>query len=529
MEFHSASSGAVLLPGTNVPAFLTKLWTLVDDPDTDPLICWSPSGNSFHVFDQGRFSKEVLPKYFKHNNMASFVRQLNMYGFRKVVHIEQGGLVKPERDDTEFQHPYFLRGQEHLLENIKRKVTTVSNIKHEDVRLSTDDVSKMISDVHHMKGKQETMDSKINTLKHENEALWREVATLRQKHAQQQKVVNKLIGFLVTLARSNRGVLGMKRKMPLMLNDSSTVHSMPKYSRQYSLEPSPNLSSPGTTFTGTGIFSATSPVKTGPIISDITDLAQSGPVSAEDWIEDRTSPVVHVKEEPLSPAHGSEVEEVCPVEVEVEAESTLPTDTPLSPTTLINSILQESESSPAAPLPQSERKCLSVACLDNSSQTSEVPHPFPSLSSSSSHLRSHSRCELSEHLDSIDSGLENLQAIFNMQSINFDSSPLFDIYGTNTGADFDLDTLTTIQELLSEPPRDTECSDNIEPGKQLVQYTAQPVVVTDPLPPETTCEDLPMLLELEGDSYFNSDPADDPTISLLTTDYQTTGPEDPKL
>lgn len=48
-------------------------------------------------------------------------------GFRKVVHIEQGGLVKPEKDDTEFQHPYFLRGQEHLLENIKRKVTTVSS------------------------------------------------------------------------------------------------------------------------------------------------------------------------------------------------------------------------------------------------------------------------------------------------------------------------------------------------------------------------------------------------------------------
>lgn len=41
----------------------------------------------------------------------------------------------------------------------------MSNIKHEDVRLSPEDVSKMITDVQHMKGKQENMDSKINTLK----------------------------------------------------------------------------------------------------------------------------------------------------------------------------------------------------------------------------------------------------------------------------------------------------------------------------------------------------------------------------
>ncbi|KFQ45503.1 Heat shock factor protein 1, partial [Nestor notabilis] len=115
------------------------------------------SGSSFHVFDQGQFAKEVLPKYFKHNNMASFVRQLNMYGFRKVVHIEQGGLVKPEKDDTEFQHPYFIRGQEHLLENIKRKVTSVTS--------RMDNVTKLLTDIQVMKGKQESMDSKLIAMK----------------------------------------------------------------------------------------------------------------------------------------------------------------------------------------------------------------------------------------------------------------------------------------------------------------------------------------------------------------------------
>ncbi|NXT24404.1 HSF1 protein, partial [Syrrhaptes paradoxus] len=129
------------------------------------LFFFGQSGNSFHVFDQGQFAKEVLPKYFKHNNMASFVRQLNMYGFRKVVHIEQGGLVKPEKDDTEFQHPYFIRGQERLLENIKRKVTSVSSIKNEDIKVRQDNVTKLLTDIQVMKGKQESMDSKLIAMK----------------------------------------------------------------------------------------------------------------------------------------------------------------------------------------------------------------------------------------------------------------------------------------------------------------------------------------------------------------------------
>uniref|UniRef100_A0A3B3WL22 HSF-type DNA-binding domain-containing protein n=1 Tax=Poecilia mexicana TaxID=48701 RepID=A0A3B3WL22_9TELE len=173
--------------GSNVPAFLTKLWTLVEDPDTNHLICWSATGTSFHVFDQGRFAKEVLPKYFKHNNMASFVRQLNMYGFRKVVNIEQSGLVKPERDDTEFQHLYFLQGHEHMLEHIKRKVSIV---KSEETKVRQEDLSKLLYEVQLLRTQQDNME--------QNEVLWREVVSLRQNHTQQQKVMNKVSSLLKT-------------------------------------------------------------------------------------------------------------------------------------------------------------------------------------------------------------------------------------------------------------------------------------------------------------------------------------------
>lgn len=42
-------------------------------------------------------------------------------GFHKVVSADSGGL-RLEKDEMEFAHQHFLRGQESLLENIKRKV-----------------------------------------------------------------------------------------------------------------------------------------------------------------------------------------------------------------------------------------------------------------------------------------------------------------------------------------------------------------------------------------------------------------------
>lgn len=47
-------------------------------------------------------------------------------------------------------------------------------------------------DVRQMKGRQESMDTKLITMKRENEALWRELASLRQKHAKQTQIVSKV-------------------------------------------------------------------------------------------------------------------------------------------------------------------------------------------------------------------------------------------------------------------------------------------------------------------------------------------------
>jgi hypothetical protein len=112
MNSASSSLAPVSSNSKTAPAFLEKLFEILDDKSLEDYISWMPDGKSFIIKKVAEMSELVLPKWFKHNNIQSFVRQLNMYSFSKTRH---------DSNHREFRQPLFQRGRRDLLLCIKRK------------------------------------------------------------------------------------------------------------------------------------------------------------------------------------------------------------------------------------------------------------------------------------------------------------------------------------------------------------------------------------------------------------------------
>lgn len=92
--------------------------SFLNDPAKENLIRWSKKGDSFIVIDEDEFARTLIPELFKHNNYASFVRQLNMYGFHKQVALSDTSMNAGKRQNkspSEYSNPYFQRDRPNLL------------------------------------------------------------------------------------------------------------------------------------------------------------------------------------------------------------------------------------------------------------------------------------------------------------------------------------------------------------------------------------------------------------------------------
>ena len=93
------------------PVKLHRLLRETEEAGKTDIISFSKDGKEFSVHKPAALESEILPNYFRHNQLSSFRRLLNMYGFLRLQDGAEGGT---------FRHPSFLKDRPDLCKDLDR-------------------------------------------------------------------------------------------------------------------------------------------------------------------------------------------------------------------------------------------------------------------------------------------------------------------------------------------------------------------------------------------------------------------------
>jgi heat shock transcription factor len=211
--------------------------SFLDNNKNENLIRWSDDGNSFIVIDEDEFARTLIPELFKHNNYASFVRQLNMYGFHKKVGLSDNSMKASEtkaKAPSEYFNKYFKRGRPELLWLIQKpkNPTAGPKRKREDgEKGDSDEERKYVQDtgggggyveeltvrgndqvamiprseynnlrveVRQLQDQQKLISSVLSTIKRQNEELYSRATSFQALHERHENSINAILTFLAT-------------------------------------------------------------------------------------------------------------------------------------------------------------------------------------------------------------------------------------------------------------------------------------------------------------------------------------------
>lgn len=95
--------------------FPVKLYNILSRSDLSHIITWMPHGHSWIVLDKQAFVEQVMPEYFSQSQYASFIRQVNGWGFRR---------MKKGKNKGSYYNKLFLRGEQALARTMKREAVS---------------------------------------------------------------------------------------------------------------------------------------------------------------------------------------------------------------------------------------------------------------------------------------------------------------------------------------------------------------------------------------------------------------------
>ena len=183
-----------------IPCFIRKTYKILEDDKYTDIISWNDEGTAIVIKSPTDFAQTILPTYFKHNNLNSFIRQLNMYDFHK---------KKTPDGEHVYYHELFQRGKKHLLKNIRRKNAESSMLNTEKSKLGLElvrtkqDIAAIINENLLLKkinrealATINSLETKLNEVNLQNQALISQILKYNEKE-------EMLKSFAPTFKREN--------------------------------------------------------------------------------------------------------------------------------------------------------------------------------------------------------------------------------------------------------------------------------------------------------------------------------------
>ncbi|GAA5918421.1 hypothetical protein JCM1841_003955 [Sporobolomyces salmonicolor] len=117
-SFGSEDGGSSEERHETVTPFMSKLSYLLNNPDYSSVIRWNAEGTAFVFAHATQELADCFSRVFRHSNSHSFVRQLNIYDFKRLSSLELHAAVESvphphseltSADFAGFSHPLFFR------------------------------------------------------------------------------------------------------------------------------------------------------------------------------------------------------------------------------------------------------------------------------------------------------------------------------------------------------------------------------------------------------------------------------------
>jgi hypothetical protein len=99
------------------PEKLHRMLMEVEAEGYDDIISFTPKGTAFKIHKPDDFFAKIVPKYFKQSQLSSFKRQLNLYGFEKIVTTT----VAPTDMKGSYFHKHFQKQHPEMCQIIRRR------------------------------------------------------------------------------------------------------------------------------------------------------------------------------------------------------------------------------------------------------------------------------------------------------------------------------------------------------------------------------------------------------------------------